>query len=212
MTFMRRGAARYMYRLVSGIDEKLKADKGLIGETALSYILSYLSFLIIISQERVKMNKDAGLFSTCTSYSQSYNDDAELSDNQLEVSLTTEPNDQWRHATKEQREEECKLLSQLRQEIWVHREQVGAEFTALQISLVAKKDRIFNVLELKGWTPILSEQASEAISIQRVSSESIEDHASAAPPDSQALPSPAPKSSQIPFLTPNPQPHAQPSL
>ena len=34
------------------------------------------------------MNEDAGLFSTCTSYSQSYNDDAELSDNQHEVSLT----------------------------------------------------------------------------------------------------------------------------
>ena len=64
-----------------------KRDIGVIGETALSYF-NYLSSLIIISQEREKMNEDASLFRTCTSYSHSYNDDAELSDNQREVSLT----------------------------------------------------------------------------------------------------------------------------
>ena len=35
---------------------------------------------MIVSQERGRMYEDAGLFSTCNSYSQSYDDDAELSD------------------------------------------------------------------------------------------------------------------------------------
>ena len=47
------------------------------------------SSIMIVSQERGKMYEDAGLFSTCTSYSQSYDDnEPELSDSQLEVSLT----------------------------------------------------------------------------------------------------------------------------
>ena len=43
---------------------------------------------MIVSQERENLDEDAGLFSTCTSYSQSSDGDAKLSDSQLEVSLT----------------------------------------------------------------------------------------------------------------------------
>ena len=53
-----------------------------------SYFVKGSSSIVIVPQERGKSYEDAGLFSTCTSYSQSSNGDATLSDSQLEVSLT----------------------------------------------------------------------------------------------------------------------------
>ena len=48
---------------------------------------------MIVSQEKSQENgnsyEDTGLFSTCTSYSESSDGDAKLSDSQLKVSLTT---------------------------------------------------------------------------------------------------------------------------
>ena len=48
------------------------------GGAAFNYFDSCLFYLNGVSRERGKMCEDAGLFSTCTSYSQSSNDDAEL--------------------------------------------------------------------------------------------------------------------------------------
>lgn len=67
-----------------------------------------------------------------------------------------------------------------------------SSLAALKISLVAKKEGTFNVLDLKGLTtPILSEQASEASSMQRDPSIGGRDDSPTAPTDLQALPSAA---------------------
>ena len=69
---------------LSGIAKRLKADKG-FNQRDWSLLYCCCCHLHISKEGK---DEDAGLFSTCTSYSQSYNDDAELSDNQHEVSLT----------------------------------------------------------------------------------------------------------------------------
>ena len=57
---------------------------------------------MIVSQQRGNLYEDAGLLSTCTSYSQSSDGDAKLSDSQLEVSLT-EPCTLRRYSTRKRR-------------------------------------------------------------------------------------------------------------
>ena len=56
-----------------------KVDKGSSSRTTRNFIEGCYS-IMIVSQERGKMDEDAGLFSTCTSYPQSPADDTELSD------------------------------------------------------------------------------------------------------------------------------------
>lgn len=56
-----------------------KVDKGLWQWDG-SRVFEGCSSTVIIAQERGNMYEDACLFSTCTSYSQSYDDDVELSD------------------------------------------------------------------------------------------------------------------------------------